>query len=159
LRSRCVALFCGHVPIVHIRDTLRTIQKNEDIPPEKIREPSDITFRIQRGDLRSFISALQFEKDFNTWDSWFERLRTAGIGKTLYVWEDGLRQAPFCILIRHVFLMMMDHDFFKRDGVSQFIDTCLEVQDAPIATILSSIPPLWEAIVWGGHKIEGKGGA
>jgi DNA polymerase III delta prime subunit len=147
LRSRCVALFCGHVPIVHIRDTLHAIQVAEGIPPEKIRTPSDITFRIQRGDLRSFISSLQFEKEFNTWDVWFERLRKAGPGRTLYVWEDGLRQTPFCILIRHVFLMMTDFGYFKCEGIVAFVDACLEVQDAPITTILATIPPLWEAIV------------
>jgi DNA polymerase III delta prime subunit len=149
LRSRCVALFCGHVPIVHIRDTLNAIQANEGIPPDKIRTPSDITFRIQRGDLRSFIAALQFEKEFNTWDDWFERLRNAGAGKSIYVWEDGLRQAPFCILIRHVFLMMKDAEYFKRNGVAKFVDACLEVQDAPISTILATIPPLWEVILKG----------
>jgi len=149
LRSRCVALFCGHVPIVHIRDTLNAIQASEGIPPEKIRTPSDITFRIQRGDLRSFIAALQFEKEFNTWDDWFERLRNAGAGKSIYVWEDGLRQAPFCILIRHVFLMMKDAEYFKRNGVAKFVDACLEVQDAPISTILATIPPLWEVILKG----------
>jgi len=149
LRSRCVALFCGHVPIVHIRDTLQSIQLAEGIPPEKIRIPSDITFRIQRGDLRSFISALQFEKEFNTWDTWFERLRTAGKDRTIYVWEDGLRQTPFCILIRHVFLMMTDYGYFKHAGIAKFVDACLEVQDAPISTILATIPPLWETIVWG----------
>lgn len=149
LRSRCVALFCGHVPIVYIRDTLQAIQVAEGLPPEKIRTPSDITFRIQRGDLRSFIAALQFEKDLNTWDVWFERLRTAGKGKTIFVWEDGLRQTPFCILIRHVFLMMTDLGYFKRDGVAAFVDACLEVQDAQIPTILATIPPLWEVIVWG----------
>jgi len=146
LRSRCVALFCGHVPIVHIRDTLQAIQIAEGVPSEKIRLPSDTTFRIQRGDLRSFISALQFEKEFNTWDVWFERLRSAGKGRTIYVWEDGLRQTPFCILIRHVFLMMTDFGYFQRAGVAEFIDACLEVQDAPIPTILATIPPLWEAM-------------
>jgi hypothetical protein len=71
------------------------------------------------------------------------------MGKTIFVWEDGLRQTPFCILIRHVFLMMTDFGYFKRDGVATFVDACLEVQDAPIPTILATIPPLWEAIVWG----------
>jgi len=146
LRSRCVALFCGHVPIVHVRDTLTSIQTSEEIAPEKIRIPSDLTFMIQRGDLRSFVSAIQFEKELNPWDAWFSRLESAGRGRSIYVWEDGLGLTPFCILIRHVFLWLDSKGFFEKDSTELFVQKCLEVQDAPLATILATIPPAWEEL-------------
>jgi DNA polymerase III delta prime subunit len=143
LRSRCVALFCGHVPIVHVRDTLVSIQEAEGVTP---KIPSDLTFKIHRGDLRSFVSAIQFGKELNPWDAWFTRLEKAGPGKSIYVWEDGLKKSPFCILIRHVFLWMQMHKLFDKPAAAAFVQACLEVQDAPVATILAVIPPLWEAL-------------
>lgn len=147
LRSRCVALFCGHVPIVHVRETLLGIQRAEGVPDDKQVIPSDLTFQLQRGDLRSFVSAVQFGKELNPWDAWFERLGVAEKGKSIYVWESGLLRAPFCILIRHVFLWMQMKGFFEKTGAAEFVQACLEVQDAPIPTILSVIPPLWEAML------------
>lgn len=151
IRSRCVALFCGHVPIVHVRDTLTNIQSAEGIASEKIRIPSDLTFLIQRGDLRSFVSAIQFEKELNPWDNWFNRLETAKKGKSVFVWEDGIARTPFCILIRHVFLWLDSKEYFAKDRqdsdrMERFIQTCLEVQDAPIETILATIPPAWDSL-------------
>jgi DNA polymerase III delta prime subunit len=145
LRSRCVALFCGHVPIVHVRDTLVSIQEAEHITDIKV--PSELTFKIQRGDLRSFVSSVQFGKELNTWDGWFDRLEQAGkSGKSIYVWEDGLKKTPFCILIRHVFLWMLDKKLLDHTNAAEFVQACLEVQDAPIATILAMIPPIWESL-------------
>ncbi len=145
LRSRCVALFCGHVPIVHVRDTLVNIQESEGV--QQVKVPSDLTFKIQRGDLRSFVAAVQFGKELNPWDAWFSRLGKAGPGKSIYVWEDGLEKSPFCILIRHVFLWMQMNGFFEKPAAAEFVQACLEVQDAPITTVLDVIPPLWEKIL------------
>lgn len=147
IRSRCVALFCGHVPIVHVRDTLTTIQNAEGVPSEDVKIPSDLTFKIQRGDLRSFVSSVQFGRDLNPWDDWFERLESAGMkagGSSVYVWEDGLRRLPFCILIRHVFIWMNEKKILEGEMASAFVETCLEVQDAPVATVLAVIPAVWE---------------
>ena len=147
IRSRCVALFCGHVPIVHVRDTLTAIQKAEGI--EDVKIPSDLTFKIQRGDLRSFVAAVQFGRDLNPWDEWFARLEATGKkGKSssVYVWEDGLRRLPFCILIRHVFLWMTEKKLLERETAAVFVETCLEIQDAPVATVLAVLPGVWEKL-------------
>ena len=149
LRSRCIALFCGHIPVVHVRDTLVSIQKQEGIPEENMKIPSDLTFQIQRGDLRSFVAAAQFGKDMNVWDKWFERLETPG--KSLCIWEDGLKNIPFCILIRHVFVYMnskgmLDSAFAKHAQVEKFVNACLDAQDSSNPTILAVIPDLWDAI-------------
>ena len=154
LRSRCVALFCGHVPISHVRETLETIQRAEGVAPADIKVPSDLTFKIQRGDLRSFVAAVQFGTELNPWDAWFARLDTAGrrgSGASIFAWEEGLSRSPFCLLIRHVFLWMNEHgmmeaSYVKAAAVATFVQTCLEVQDAPQDTVLRMIPPAWEGM-------------
>jgi replication factor C subunit 2/4 len=147
IRSRCVALFCGHVPIAHVRETLTGIQKAEGVPEESIKIPSELTFLLQRGDLRGFVSAVQFGKELNPWDDWFTRLESVEPGKSVYVWEDGLRRAPFCVLIRHVFLWMNAKKYFDKPVAQKFVLACLEAQDAPLLTILAIIPPLWEMLI------------
>jgi DNA polymerase III delta prime subunit len=89
IRSRCVALFCAHVPLVHVKDTLKMIQKAEGVPTSAHKIPSDITFSLQRGDLRSFVTAIQYGTELNPWDAWFVRLEAAKAGKSVYVWDDG----------------------------------------------------------------------
>lgn len=149
LRSRCIALFCGHVPIVHVRDTLVSIQKQEGIPEENIKIPSDLTFNIQRGDLRSFVAAAQFGKDMNVWDAWFKRLEESE--SSLCVWEDGFKSMPFCILIRNVFVWMnskgmLDDTYKNKEAVKNFVNACLDAQDSSNSTILSIIPELWDKL-------------
>jgi DNA polymerase III delta prime subunit len=136
LRSRCVALFCGHVPINYVREALLEIQHAEGVAEPRL--PSDTTFSLLRGDMRSFVAAIQNDAELNPWDDWFAELeRTCGAT----VWEAGLSRAPFCILIRHVFLWMNTHGMLDVAGAADFIDTCLRVQDAPqsvIATVVSA---------------------
>jgi DNA polymerase III delta prime subunit len=146
LRSRCAALFCSHVPNIHVRDTLVAIQRAEGVKEEDIKIPSDLTFKIQRGDLRSFVSAIQFGKELNPWDDWFIRLEAAGKkGNSVFVWEDGLSKMPFCIMIRHVFVWMNEKGLLNEKA-AHFVQTCLEVQDATQATLLAVLPNIWEAL-------------
>jgi DNA polymerase III delta prime subunit len=148
LRSRCVALFCGHVPIVHVRDTLIGIQRAEGVAEDDIKVPSDLTFKIQRGDLRSFVAAVQFGKELNPWDEWFARLESSARKKrSIFVWEEGLTKMPFCILIRHVFLWMQEKGVLDSPAAADFVQRCLECQDAPQSAILAVIPPAWEKII------------
>ena len=147
IRSRCVALFCAHVPLVHVKDTLKMIQKAEGVPTSAHKIPSDITFSLQRGDLRSFVTAIQYGTELNPWDAWFARLEAAKAGKSVYVWDDGLKKTPFCVLIRHVFLWLQTHKggvYFKKPEMKDFVNACLEVQDAPMTTLLERVPAAWE---------------
>jgi replication factor C subunit 2/4 len=147
IRSRCVAIFCGHVPIVHIRETLQQIQTAEQIPESKQVIPSDVTFQIQRGDMRSFVASIQYGKDLNEWETWLNRLWNAPKDKSIFVWEEGLQKIPFCILIRHVLLFLETQQALTNTpAVQDFIDTCLIVQDARSTVILSMIPEKWDAL-------------
>jgi hypothetical protein len=142
-------LFCGHVPIVHVRDTLTSIQRAEGVQEEDLVIPSDLTFQIQRGDLRAFVTAVQFGNDLNKWDKWFERL-TSG-GPSLCVWEDGLKLIPFCILIRHVFLWMnskgyLDDTYEHRPRIEEFITLCFNAQNSQVDSILEVVSEAWDKL-------------
>jgi hypothetical protein len=109
--------------------------------------PSDITFALQRGDLRSFVTAIQYGTELNPWDAWFARLEASRVGKSVYIWDDGLKKAPFCVLIRHVFLWLQTFRggiYFKKPEFASFVGACLELQDAPMTTLLERIPAAWE---------------
>jgi DNA polymerase III delta prime subunit len=141
IRSRCVSLFCGHIPISAVREALISIQETEKVP---VRIPSDTTFRLQRGDLRSFVSAVQSGGELNVWDPWLERLQDAGKEKcSVGVWDEGLRRAPFSTLMRHVFLFL-ELKGLLTSKLASFVSLCVEVQDASIDSILTQIPPAWE---------------
>ncbi len=147
IRSRCIALFCGHVPITYVRESLEMIQTAEGVAKDAVRLPTDTTFRIQRGDMRAFVASVQYGKNLNEWEAWLERLSAAPKGKSLFVWEDGLRKAPFCILIRHVFLWLtMKGRLVGNPAVTDFVNLCMKIQDAGTDTILAEIPAAWEAI-------------
>lgn len=146
VRSRCVSLFCGHIPIHQVRETLENIQKIEGVP--KIQTPSELTFHIQRGDLRSFVSALQYGGELNPWDSLMERLiETGRIRKSIFAWEEGLSRVPFCILIRHVFIFLELHGFLEKKGADEFISKCLEIQNSPHSILVSVLPDAWEKFI------------
>jgi DNA polymerase III delta prime subunit len=141
IRSRCVSLFCGHIPIGAVHTALVTIQEAEKVP---VRTPSDITFRLQRGDLRSFVSAIQHGKELNSWDTWLDRLLDSGKEKcSVGVWDEGLRLAPFSLLMRHIFLFL-ELKGLLTSKFTKFVSLCVEVQDAAIDSILMQIPPVWE---------------
>jgi hypothetical protein len=56
--------------------------------------------------------------------------------------------APFCILIRHVYiwLEMMGY-LVDHPSVQDFVKKCLHVQDSDINTVLATIPAAWEAVL------------
>jgi DNA polymerase III delta prime subunit len=145
IRSRCVALFCGHIPIAQVRETLTGIQTAEGVVKPQV--PSELTFKIQRGDLRSFVSAIQFGSELNPWDAWIDRLEKTGKkGNSIFVWEDGLGRAPFCTLIRHVFIYMNSVGLLDKPKADEFVSLCLQVQNSPQNVLLAVLPAAWEAL-------------
>ncbi len=147
IRSRCVSLFCGHIPISSVCEALTNIQKAEG--KKTIRIPSETTFKLQRGDMRSFVAAIQSEGELNVWDKWLERLVLAGSNKNSFaVWDDGLKLAPFGVLIRHVFLYMDLKGLFgtsKKKEFESFIKLCIVLKDSSNDVILHSVPTVWES--------------
>lgn len=147
IRSRCVSLFCGHIPISSVSEALTNIQKAEG--KKIIRVPTETTFKLQRGDMRSFVSGIQGEGELNVWDTWLERLFLAGTNKNSFaVWDDGLKKAPFSVLIRHVFLYMdlkgLLKDSSKKTQIEKFITLSMSVKEGSSDVLLYSIPKAWE---------------
>ena len=98
VRSRALALFCGHLTSVQIRELLATIQAKEG---KTTPLPTPLACLLNRGDMRSFMQRAQQGADPNTWLPWFQRLMNAPGDKSHIVWEDGLQRAPAWILLRH----------------------------------------------------------
>jgi replication-associated recombination protein RarA len=100
IRSRALALFCGHLTSGQIRGLLQTIQTAEGRTETPL--PTPLACLLNRGDMRSFLQRAQAGEDPNTWLPWLQRLLNAPAGRSEIVWSDGLERVPAWILIRHV---------------------------------------------------------
>jgi hypothetical protein len=101
VRSRALALFCGHLTSSQIRgliDTIQTAEGKADVTPL----PTPLACLLNRGDMRSFLQRAQQGEDPNTWLPWLQRLFNAPIERVHMVWEDGFARTPTWILLRHV---------------------------------------------------------
>jgi len=99
VRSRALALFCGHLTSIQIRGLLTDIQKKEK---RTTPLPTPLACLLNRGDMRSFMQRAQQGENPNTWLPWFQRLLNAPADRVNIVWEDGLERVPAWILLRHV---------------------------------------------------------
>ena len=99
IRSRAVAIFCGHLTSGQIHGLLDTIQTKEGIAHAL---PTPLACLLNRGDMRAFLQRAQSGQDPNIWLSWFQRLLNSPPTNIHLVFEDGLRSIPAWILFRHV---------------------------------------------------------
>ena len=99
VRSRALALFCGHLTSGQIRGLLSDIQAKEG---KTTPLPTPLACLLNRGDMRSFLQRAQQGENPNTWLPWFQRLLNAPADRAHIVWMDGLQQAPAWVLLRHV---------------------------------------------------------
>jgi hypothetical protein len=99
VRSRALALFCGHLTSSQIRGLLSDIQAKEG---RSTPLPTPLACLLNRGDMRSFLQRAQQGENPNTWLPWFQRLLNAPPQTAHIVWMDGLQQAPAWVLLRHV---------------------------------------------------------
>jgi hypothetical protein len=103
VRSRALALFCGHLTAAQIRGLLSDIQTREGVSFEL---PTPLACLINRGDMRAFLQRAQQGQDANQWLPWIQRLFNAPIDRVGIVWEDGCAQAPLWLLLRHLLVFM-----------------------------------------------------
>jgi hypothetical protein len=99
VRSRALALFCGHLTSNQIRGLVGDIQTKEG---RTTPLPTPLACLLNRGDMRSFIQRAQQDENPNTWLPWFQRLMNTPADRVHIVWEDGLQRVPAWILLRHV---------------------------------------------------------
>jgi len=100
IRSRALALYCGHLTSSQIHNLLATITAKEGRTESPL--PTPLACLVNRGDMRSFLLRAQQGENPNTWLPWFQRLLNAPPDRIHIVWEDGLQKAPAWILLRHV---------------------------------------------------------
>ena len=99
VRSRALALFCGHLTSTQIHGLLADIQTKES---KSTPLPTPLACLLNRGDMRAFLQRAQQGEDPNLWLPWFQRLLNAPIDRVHMVWEDGVERTPLWILLRHV---------------------------------------------------------
>jgi replication-associated recombination protein RarA len=99
VRSRALALFCGHLTSSQIHGLLSDIQVRET---KTTPLPTPLACLLNRGDMRAFLQRAQQGEDPNQWLPWFQRLLNAPIDRVHMVWEDGVERTPLWILLRHV---------------------------------------------------------
>ena len=99
VRSRALALFCGHLTSTQIHGLLAAVQEKEG---RTTPLPTPLACLLNRGDMRSFMQRAQQGDDPNIWLPWFQRLLNAPADRIHMIWEDGLQRVPAWILLRHV---------------------------------------------------------
>ena len=99
VRSRALALYCGHLTSAQIRGLLSEIQTKEGVTTPL---PTPLACLLNRGDMRAFMHRAQQGTDPNSWLPWFQRLMNTPPDLVHVVWEDGLRRAPVWLLLRTV---------------------------------------------------------
>lgn len=99
IRSRAVALFCGHLTSNQIHGLLDTIQTKEGVAHPL---PTPLACLINRGDMRAFLQRSQSGQDPNMWLPWFQRLLHSPPEEIPAVFEEGFRSLPAWIVFRHV---------------------------------------------------------
>jgi hypothetical protein len=99
VRSRALALFCGHLTSTQIHGLLSHVQAKEgkDTPL-----PTPLACLLNRGDMRSFMQRAQQGENPNSWLPWFQRLLNTPPERVHIVWEEGSQRVPIWILLRHV---------------------------------------------------------
>ena len=99
VRSRALALFCGHLTSTQIHGLLADVQAKEG---RSTPLPTPLACLLNRGDMRSFMQRAQQGEDPNSWLPWFQRLLNAPPDRVNIIWEEGLQRVPAWILLRHV---------------------------------------------------------
>ena len=137
VRSRALALFCGHLTSIQIHGLLAAIQEKEG---RTTPLPTPLACLLNRGDMRSFMQRAQQGEDPNTWLTWFQRLLNAPSDKLHMIWEDGLLRVPAWILLRHVLV------FCYSMGISNAVpsDVWLEFVTA---TVRNRSQPSFDAVI------------
>jgi hypothetical protein len=115
IRSRALALFCGHLKSQQIRGLIEAIQTETGTANPL---PTPLSCLINRGDMRSFMQRAQQGQDPNIWLPWFQRLLNTPPERVHMVWEDGVTRAPLWILLRHTLVFCYSIGLSKAAGAS-----------------------------------------
>lgn len=143
VRSRALALYCGHLTSKQIHGLLSDIQTKEGATTPL---PTPLACLLNRGDMRAFMQRAQQGDDPNTWLPWFQRLLNAPADRVHMVWEDGLMRAPAWVLLRHVFVFCYSMGLAAKapDAWRQFLTVAIQNRSASAST--DAIVEAWVAV-------------
>lgn len=131
VRSRALALYCGHLTSSQIRGLLQDIQNKEGV---KTPLPTPLACLLNRGDMRAFMQRAQQGENPNNWLPWFQRLLNAPPTTAHIVWEDGLQRVPPWILLRHVLVFCYSMGLVEtigRDIWEPWLETIVRSRSQP----------------------------
>jgi replication-associated recombination protein RarA len=123
IRSRALAMYCGHLTSTQIHGLIQDIQTKEG---KKAPLPTPLACLISRGDMRSFLQRAQHGENPNQWLPWFQRLFNAPADRVHIVWEEGLQKAPAWILLRHVLVFCYSMGLASNPGWRTFLETVID---------------------------------
>jgi replication-associated recombination protein RarA len=143
VRSRALALFCGHLTSQQIHGLLANVQAKEG---RETPLPTPLACLLNRGDMRAFMQRAQQGDNPNAWLPWFQRLFNAPDNRVHIVWADGLQQVPSWILLRHVlvFCYSMGVPSAAGDAWTPFLRTVIRNRSQ---TNIEPIIEAWVAVV------------
>ena len=135
VRSRALALFCGHLTSSQIHGLVSSIQEKEGVTTPL---PTPLACLLNRGDMRSFLQRAQQEENPNVWLPWFQRLLNTPAASVHIVWEEGFRKVPGWILLRHVLVFCYSMNLHKLNeaGWSAFLETAVKNRSAPSLNVI-----------------------
>ena len=138
VRSRALALFCGHLTSQQISGLVGDIQQKEQ-RPNKV--PSPLACLLSRGDMRSFLQRAQQDQDPNVWLPWLRRVFNSPAEGQEAVWEDGLSRAPAWILFRHLLVFCYSMGIpDKASSWNSFLTLLVSHRSSNAATALAVVP-------------------
>jgi hypothetical protein len=153
VRSRALALYCGHLTSKQIHGLLSDIQTKEGATTPL---PTPLACLLNRGDMRAFMQRAQQGDDPNTWLPWFQRLLNAPADRVHMVWEDGLMRAPAWVLLRHVFVFCYSMGLAAKAPAewSRFLTVAIQNRSASASTDV--IVEAWVAVAtaWKSDRTE-----
>ena len=136
IRSRSLALFCGHLHPDEIGSMLARVDRVG---------PTALACIVHRGDMRAFLHRAQQGDDLNEWMKWFERLLRAAPNFSTAVWEYGVSKTPSWIIIRHVIVLCKEYKMCEDKAAwATFLRVVVMIREYDT---LDSVVDAWEVFI------------
>jgi len=142
VRSRALALFCGHLTSTQIGGLVQDIQVKEG---REVSVPSPLACLLNRGDMRSFLQRAQNNESPNLWLPWLQRAFNSPNQEL--VCEEGLQKVPAWILFRHVLVFCYSMGLHEKAGWTAFLEAVIAHRSSDTRTVLAAVVPLWSVIL------------
>jgi hypothetical protein len=156
IRSRALALFCGHLTSGQIHGLVADVATREG--RTDVILPTPLACLLNRGDMRAFLQRAQQAEDPNTWLPWLQRLMNAPADRIYIVWEEGLQRVPAWILLRHVLVFCYSMGIAAAAGPAwlPFLEAAVASRNRPT---LDAVIDAWISVIQHLQKVTKLDGA